>query len=367
MKKIAISIIFTMIPVIVFAQSTTTSDLTNLIQQLQQQQSALELGSIEDLFDKNTGLPIGVEEKISVKLDDLYPQPNQTITATAVSNATNLDKAQISWSLNDKIIEKGIGLTKFTFKTGVLGKDQKLTVYIEKIEGGVFTDSYRISTSEVDMYYEAQTFVPPFYNGKAKFSNQSSVIVYATPRGMGADGKLIPVENYTYKWYVNDRAFQSLSGYGKNYFVYTDSILSEPAKISVTVSSRDGSVAGEGVIVLRPSSPKISFYEENPIYGTIYESSMLGTRNLDREEITFRAIPYFFDNNIFGLNFIWKMNGITIEGLGNSNIITFRQQEGVTGESNISAEVKNNDKIFQNTKNSFSLMFSEEKQRQFSF
>lgn len=367
MKKIAISILFTMMPVFVFAQATTTSELTDLILQMQQQQQALDFSSLEDLFDKNTGLPVGVDEKISVKLDDLYPNPNQTISATAVSYATDLDKAQISWSINDKMVEKGVGLTKFTFKTGALGKPQKLTVYIEKVEGGVFTESYQISTSEIDMYYEAQTFVPAFYQGKARFSNQATAKIYAIPRGIGSDGKMIPVENYTYKWSVNDRAFQSLSGYGKNSFTYSDSILSEPAKISVAVSSRDGAVAGEGVIILRPSAPRVVFYEENPIYGTIYESAVVGARNLDREEVTFRAIPFYFDKNIFSLGFDWKMNGISIDGTGNSNLVTFRRQDGVVGESNIGAEVKNSDKMFQNAKNSFSLIFNEASQKQFSF
>ena len=367
MKKIAISILLTMMPVFVFAQATTTSELNDLILQMQQQQQALDFSSLEDLFDKNTGLPVGIEEKISVKLDTSYPRPNQTISASVESYATNLDKAQISWSINGKLIEKGIGMKKFTFKTTALGKDQKLTVLVEKIEGGVFTQDYRVTTSEVDMYYEAQTYVPTFYRGKARFSNQSAVTVYATPRGIGSDGKLIPVENYTYKWSVDDKVFQSLSGYGKNSFTYTDSILSEPAKISVEVSSRDSSVYGSGQIVVRPANPKISFYEENPIYGTIYESAVIGARNLDREEIAFRAIPYFFSKDVLTHVYNWKMNGATIEGLGNTNIVTFRQQEGVTGESNISAEVKNSDKMFQSTRNSFSLNFTEANQRQFSF
>lgn len=367
MKKIAISILLTMMPVFVFAQSTTTSDVSSLIQQIQQQQQALDFSSVQDLFDKNTGLPIGVEEQISVKLDATYPRPNQTITARVESYATNLNKAQISWAINGKLIEKGIGMTSFSFKTAALGKDQKLTVLVEKIEGGTFTQDYRIATSEVDMYYEAQTYVPPFFRGKARFSNQSAITVYATPRGIGADGKLIPVENYTYKWSVDDKVFQSLSGYGKNSFTYTDSILSEPAKISVAISSRDSTVSGSGQIVVRPAEPKIMFYEENPIYGTIFESAVSGTRDLNREEITFRAVPFFFSKDVLKHVYDWKMNGVSIAGLGNSNTVAFRQQEGVTGESNISVEVKNSDKMFQKTKNNFSLMFTEASQKQFSF
>lgn len=367
MKKIAISILLTMMPVFVFAQSTTTKEVSDLILQMQQQQQALDFSSIEDLFDKNTGLPVGVEEKISVKIDTQYPRPNQTISASVQSYATNLDKAQISWSINGKLMEKGVGMKKFTFKTTALGKDQKLNVLVEKIEGGVFTQDYRITTSEVDMYYEAQTYVPPFFRGKARFSNQSIVTIFATPRGIGQNGKLIPVEDYTYKWSVNDRVSQSQSGYGKNSFVYNDTILSEPAKISVEVSSRDSSVYGSGQLVVRPANPMISFYEENPVYGTIYEGAIIGKRDLNREEITFRAVPYYFSNEVLNHVYNWKMNGKPILGLGNTDTVTFRQQDGVTGESRISVEIKNNDKMFQTTKNSFSLIFSETNQKQFNF
>ncbi len=362
MKKISILIFSFLLPVFSFAQ---TSD--GLSDELLKQQEQLFSQYIDGLTDVNTGLPIGIKEQISLKISDPYPRPNQQITATLSSFATNLDKAQISWSINDKLIQKGIGLTNFNFQTADLGKDQKLTVFVEKIEGGVFTDEYRISTSEIDMYYEAQTYVPPFYKGKARFSNQSTVIVYATPRGIGADGKIIPTENYTYKWSVDNKVVQSASGYGKNYYVHTDSLLSEPAKISVYVSSRDGLIEGRGQITVSPTDPKIYIYEENPIYGTIYESAVRGARDLKREEITFRAVPFFFDKSALSRVFSWKMNNIPIAGLGDNGVITFRQQDDLEGTSNISVEVKNNDKIFQAAKNSFSLLFNKENKSQFSF
>lgn len=362
MKKIFVIICFLSIPFFSFAQEATTTDASTLLSQ----STGGELDFLKDLIDKNTGLPNGITEQISVAVVPTYPKPNQPVAVRVTTSSTNLDKAYFIWYLDGKETQRGYGLSSFSLLAGSIKNQQRVTVNIRKNEGGIFEKTITIKPTEVDMFYEAFTYTPPFYRGLPLFSYQSTAVIYATPRGYNANGLLIPFDQYTYTWSVNGKVDQSKSGYGINYFIYPDSIFSETARISVKVSSRDNSVSSVGTINLMPTSPSVVLYEDNPIYGVIYENAVTGTKKLDREEITISAVPFFFDKRLGHLNFNWRANGSLIKQESQSSI-TFRQDADVNGTADVSVEVKNKDKILQNSVSNFFLVFGEEAKRIFNF
>ena len=369
MKKIVISIMLGIIPILALAQSATTSDeLNSLILQLQaEQQGKSGIDFFKDAIDQNTGLPSGMSDQISLNIAPYYPTPNSTVKANVKSQTSNLDKSMFTWTLDGVQIEKGIGIKEIEFKTKGLANTQRLYVRVDKIEGGVFEKTINVKTSEVDLYYEAQTYTPPFFKGKPQFSKQSAVRVIATPRAFDSAGRLIPAEEYVYKWSVNGTVMQDKSGYSRNVFEYSAPLFSKPVKFSVYVSSLTPGSYGENSITIVPQDAKALIYENNPIYGIIFENVVRGIKKLNRDEISFVAMPYYFSKDTSYLKYGWEMNGVVIDENSNDRGVTFRQNEGVKGISNIAVNINNETSMFQMSSSDFSLEFGEQIKKAITF
>ena len=55
---------------------------------------------------------------LNVYVSPAHPGPRQQVAVTLESFATDLDRASISWSLNDTAAKQGVGQKSFTFTTG---------------------------------------------------------------------------------------------------------------------------------------------------------------------------------------------------------------------------------------------------------
>jgi len=308
-----------------------------------------------NFFPTNTNLPSGVEEQLTLDMSPTYPRPGQEVVITISSNSTDLAKAKITWRTNSTIGLQQIGATKFTFTMGKLGESKAVNVFVERNDGGVIEQTYFFTPTEVDLIYSADTYTPPFYKGRAWPTHQSTVKVVALPRILDDSDKLIPIDTYTYTWKRDGRVVQDQSGYGKNVFTYTSGLLDENVEISVKVSPLNYRSEGAASIIITPTDPKIVIYEKNPIYGTIFENAISGIYNLQRNEITFEATPFFFDIN--NLNFSWIMNNQPIENIQKNTEVTFRIEGDATGRSDISARASNNVKILQSAGEQFTLFF----------
>ncbi len=307
------------------------------------------------VVDTYSGLPEGVSEQLSLDITPTNPRPFGDVTLRITSNATDLNKANITWRVNSAVSLKQIGATTFTFTMGRLGESKAVNVSIEKYGGGVLEKTYFFIPTEVDLIYSADTYTPPFYKGKSWPTHQSTIRVLALPRILDDYDRLISPDSYVYTWRRDGRVVQDQSGYGKNVFTYTNGLLDADVKISVEASPREYNTVASASVIIDPVEPEIVVYEKNPIYGTIFEQAVTGTYYLTRNEITFEAIPYFFNKNTLDLS--WVMNGQQITNLSNPREVTFRIEEDEAGRSDIGIQVTNSDKILQSASNGFTLLF----------
>jgi hypothetical protein len=140
------------------------------------------------------------------------------------------------------------------------------------------------------------------------------------------------------------------SGYGKDSFSTSQaSYVRGGDTINVEVSNSDGTIAATKSITLSPGVPEIIFYEDSPLYGTIYEHSMSDRIPLVSEEITLRAEPFDIStNNLFAeLDLDWTINGASIPTFKNQNVITLRKTGVVSGESLVGLVIQHQTKILQ--------------------
>ncbi len=302
----------------------------------------------------------GVKEQISFINSTSVPKPGQLITTKIENYSYDLNRLQISWYINDVLVKREIGATQHQFTVGELGKTTKVRVVILKPDGQTIEKTYSYRPAEVDLIYEAETFTPPFYEGKAYFSRQSSLKVVAMPQVLDKGGKYVDSKNLSYKWYLDGSVVQNQSGYGKNTFNYTGALLSKGARIGVEISTiEDGAVANNSIFI-NPTEPKILIYEKSPDLGTLYNKIVGDSFSINKTEIEFEAVPYFFKKDSI-LNkatvYSWKLNGQKINA-PNQNSLVFRNENNQDGTASISIDVSN-ETILQKAREGFSLIFGQ--------
>jgi len=369
MKKIFLFILSlgVLIPGLLLAQSIIDQLPQNVQDTINSTPGARE--ALEQTYNTNFGLEsTGVKEQLSFSVTPSVPRPNQLVSVKIASYSSDLNRLQVSWYVNDTLIKREVGATNFDFAVGDLGTKTVVRVSILKTNGSTLEKTYSFRPSEVDLIYEAQTFTPPFYEGKAYFTRQSSVKISAIPQVLGADGKFINPANLVYDWYVDGSVVQSQSGYGKQSFLYQGKILARAFKIGVEISTvADGAVANSSIFI-NPISPEVLIYEKNPTLGTLYNYSVPSSFSINKPEIEFEAVPYFFkEDSVLNLStiFNWRLNGSKINS-PNQNSIVFRNENNEEGSASVGVDVSN-ETLLQKDSINFGLNFGVSNKNDFQF
>ena len=193
------------------------------------------------------------------------------------------------------------------------------------------------------------SYVPPFYKGKALPSPDSNVKVVAMPE-IKSGSQMVNPSNMVYAWTQDYTNSQEASGYGKNSFTYRSDYLENLNSISVVASTIDQKYSSEASINIGMTQPKIVFYKNDANLGTIWEQALSDGHRIQGDEVI-EAAPYFIspkDIRIPTLTWNWSINdnSVNIVDYLRQNLIPLKVQAGVSGTSKIKLEVNNRDKIF---------------------
>jgi len=286
------------------------------------------------------------------------PTANQTISAKANLYALDINKYEVLWFLDGKLIQKGVGQTDFFFQTGNWGKETILTAQVNTTNDGIISKQIYILPSEVDLIWEAKTYTPPFYKGKVLNSSNSIINVVAVPNLIDKNGNKIPSDKLIYKWKEDWKVKGNQSGYGKNTFSFESPQITRSKSITVEVESLDNSLKTKKTINFRSNQTKIIFYKEDPLLGILYNQAINSNYTLSdsEEEVTIKAYPFFFSPQN-ELKYKWEMNNKILNNIKNE--IIFRKQPNLTGSTQVSLKINNLDKILQFTDNTFLINFEE--------
>jgi hypothetical protein len=300
------------------------------------------------------------ETEINIELSPENPGPHESVYVLLTSYSTNINAASITWRVNGQTKRSGRGEKSFSFETGAANTTTTLGITVATVEGEVINKTISLRPVTVDLIWQSNSFVPPFYKGKALFSYQNDVTFIALPH-ITSGGVEISPKNLIYKWTLNGKVIDYASGYGKNTYIIQGDIIAKTLNVEVEVTTSNSTSRGRSSLTLAPRDPQILLYKKSPIYGVEFQKALINTVNLtDSKEITVVGMPYFFGTeDAFSpdLSYKWSINNLPVDKDFTQTSRVFRQKEGSSGVSRISLSIENRNKILQLAGKSFDLKF----------
>lgn len=297
---------------------------------------------------------IGPERVLQITTTPENPTPNSSVDISIENYTYDLNKAEISWYVNGSLIAKGVGKKTFTAQIGAAGTQTIVKVSIKAAEGVTFEESIPFAAADVDLVWEASTYVPFWYKGKALVTPEATAHVIALPRIMDK-GVMIEPSDLIYTWKDNDSVMKEQSGYGQQVYYFKTDIIARPHTISVTVTTRTNSVTAYNEIVITPEQPALRIYENSPLYGTLFEKSINNTYVLNKEEVTFEAVPFFYSvDNAAAKELIYSWFTNNNQAKQTTPFITLRN-DGKEGVATLSLQLEHINYILQAAETNFSI------------
>ena len=297
------------------------------------------------------------ESDIPIKMTPEIPGAYERTTLKIESYLIDTETTKISWSQDGKLKLSGIGEESFSFTTGEVGSKTTIKTVVAT-SGGSISKTTIIQPAEIDLLWQAtDSYVPPFYKGKALPSSEAKIKVVAIPN-VKVNNRGLGVNDFVFNWKKNYNIMPGSSGFGKDSFNLTSNILNDAEKITLKIASLDGKYGAQNNISIKTTDPKIVFYENNPIRGINYDNALNNGFSMTSEETTIVAEPYFFspsDIYLRDYKYQWLINNQTIEIPSPQNILIVRRGEGGGGVTTISLSMENMMKLFQSAKASMSI------------
>lgn len=294
-------------------------------------------------------------KSILVDITPPNPAPLENTTITLSSYVNNLDSVLITWFTNGKKASSGIGKKSFSLNAPAQGSEITVIAAVALPDGEVETSVIIRPAPLVLLWQANDSYVPPFYKGKALPVLDSEIKVVAMSEIKGIDPK-----NMTYAWKKDYENEAGGSGYGKNFFTYSSDYLEKSHNISVSASTIDQKYSSEASIDIGSVEPKILFYKNDLNLGTIWEKALTNPHNVSGSEFI-EAAPYFISpKEIQNPRLVWGWyindNMINVSSL-KKNLMPLQAQSGVSGRSKLKLIIENMDKIFQTASKEISIGF----------
>ncbi|MCI0565815.1 hypothetical protein L0Y46_01315 [bacterium] len=305
-----------------------------------------------------------INKTVSLTSTPRIPGSNEEVLIEINSVLANLGTSLITWYVNDRIVLSGYGEQRISVRTGNPGSASVIRVSILSA-GSVLEASMVIRPTIADVIWEADTYTPPFYRGKALPSTESKIKLWAVPDIRSDSGARVSSNNLVYEWRINGLPVREISGYGKNAAFIQSGYLGQSNVAEVVARTSDGVISASGKSYYQIVEPWLVFYEKNSLTGILF-NTMLGNdvRLSKGDSIILRAVPYFFDRDALqGSNaaYTWKLDRDIIDrGTSPSYEISISSGEnaavsGITVEYDIDIE----DRLLQSASQKINVRYDE--------
>lgn len=219
----------------------------------------------------------------------------------------------------------------------------------------LFVVSSPALAQEIDFLWQGDNYTPAFYDGRPLWANQTSVTIMAVPSIPGISNPA----NLNYKWTKNDVVLGTASGTGRNSLSFWDTVLGKPVKIRLEILSNAGAILASKTFTLTPAEPNLLVYENNPLYGILFNNETGASYTMRTDEVTYSAFPLFFtarDRFDPTINYSWSDTAGESES---RNSVTYRIPEGASGSSQISVRAEHSNMIIQSARKNFLVQFGQ--------
>lgn len=261
---------------------------------------------------------------LSAKIEPTNPKPNETVTVTLSSYQLDLDRSSVSWIINGQSVQSGPGLKTYTGQVGSIGTSQVWRIIAQ--QGS--TKIEKIITfrpAEVDLLWQADTYVPSTYLGKALATSESPVTVVAIPNLITSTGKKYPAAELIYRWEKDFNFIKNQSGLGREAFTFTSDKLFGSNQVKVTVSTPDNTITAEETITIPIRTPFLALYEYRALTGPNYRNQLGQEINIGSGLFSIIVEPFFFTNeaiekNNFELEWLIDNKPLTLKNPQNRRV-----------------------------------------------
>ncbi|MFA6257137.1 MAG: hypothetical protein WCT29_02845 [Candidatus Paceibacterota bacterium] len=296
---------------------------------------------------------------ILVNVSPENPAPDESVYISLNSYAANLDSVAISWLVNGKTVSSGIGKKSLTVTAPGAGQEMRISTSIAFADGKVDKNIVLRPAVMALIWQANDAYVPPFYKGKALPTTGSDIKIVAMPE-LKSGSQPVNIKNMVYAWKKDYNNDQGASGYGKNFYIFTNDYLEDSNVVSVVASTTDQKYSSAGEITVGIFEPKILFYKNDASLGTLWEHALADGHRINGEEIL-EAAPYYIspeDIRLPSLTWDWSING-TYVGVSSlkKNALPVKANPGASGTSRIKVEINNKYKLFTSAEKELDVQF----------
>ncbi|MFZ2038895.1 MAG: hypothetical protein WAV11_03075 [Minisyncoccia bacterium] len=293
---------------------------------------------------KSSANQISSYNQVDIIINPRTPKAGDLVTAEVSATGWDFNQAKVTWTINKEQLASDYGLKKVSFN---LGKGSVIIqVNVLGADGRKGNGVAEIKPNEVVVIWEASTYTPPFYRGKALAPAGSVFRVIAIPNIKNSSGVKVASDKLVYKWKKNDKVSQDYSGYGKDVFYTLDeTYVRDGNNINAEIYTTDNSAYYQTEVYVPHQENSLFIYKIDPLLGRLYNNVVGSSLNYSDTFIKLIAEPYFF-SNISGnqeVEYSWSVRGEKISF--NKQIIELKSADG--GEISLDLNVKHNTKILQ--------------------
>jgi hypothetical protein len=230
-------------------------------------------------------------------------RPINTITLNLSSIYKDIGGTKVFWFEDNVLVEEGVGLISHRVSLGPIGSSITVAAVLG-IPGSLGAERATIilSPAYIDLIWEAQTAVPPFYRGKALPSHESFIKTMAIPNfGTTTPGSVI---NYSWKKNRTISIGDGLNIISAGLFGAWEKT---STNIQVNATYKDQTAVSQ--VNIPSFVPTLQFYEISPTQGILTNESLNGSPIRNSSEISLTVVPFGFssiDRNKSKIQYKWK-------------------------------------------------------------
>ncbi len=255
-------------------------------------------------------------QDISIILKPEYPDAGEVTEVSLQSYSKDLRNKKIQWYLDDVLLVEGVGLVSHKITAPNFGEEINLIIKINNAEQA----RKIIRPNSADILWEADTYVPEFYKGKALPVDSSEIKAIAKLNNEQYKDK----DKLYFNWYRDGYYLTKKSGRGKDTIILQSPGLYDDYNLSVKILNEDGIVVGQGDTRIANVEPELLLYFYSPLIGAMYSKAFPeeNTITAGNESIIY-AVPYYFSiENPLDLEYKWDIRNAKIFRNQNPALIT---------------------------------------------
>lgn len=286
--------------------------------------------------------------RTDIELSTAYPEPNETVTATALNQNSSDLPGDLVWRINGDVNPAYTNERTIEFTAGDLGTP----TVVQIMKNGTTLAQKLVNPAYIDIAVDPLTHTPHHYRGRAEVTPGSSVLLTAlTEEATKRDPNA-----YTYTWEVNGRVIEGGAWDGNHRVQVPVPVGSSEMEVTVTVDRADLGTIGEKTITFPVRDTATAFYRVSSLYG-LHQNALADTYQLEGDTLTLRAIPYFMANEAMAQprSTEWRLDNQTVQS--DTPFTLTVQPNRVNGQSTLSFQHYNSDNFSQQAQHDLQITY----------